>query len=167
MPEAARPGQAVLVRAVARDKRLLVDWGLDLGPQESATPWHEVKIVAPEAASKAAMAQLDGLRDAIWKLLEKQLQARSAAAVLGRDAESAGAAYAATRLAGRRAINCRMPISCGRRDSRQPNRDPTNRGRPGRLDRFRGRRRAAGGPQGAGALALERCSRRLPAATRC
>jgi hypothetical protein len=82
LPEAARPGQAVLIRAVARDKRLLVDGGLDLGPQESATPWHEVKIVAPEAASKAAMAQLDGLRDAIWKLLEKQLQARSAAAAL-------------------------------------------------------------------------------------
>ena len=39
-PEEIKPGQTVLLRAVAWDKRSLDDWGLSLKPQETATPWH-------------------------------------------------------------------------------------------------------------------------------
>jgi len=74
-----KPGQTILLRAVAWDKRAVSDWGLDLKPQETAGSWHAIKIVAEEIESAAALEQLDGLREAIWKLLEKQILARSAA----------------------------------------------------------------------------------------
>ena len=81
-PEMAKPGQTVLIRAVAWDRREVSDWGLTLGKQESASGWHAVKIVAQDAQATAALDQLDKLRDAIWKVLEKQLLARKAAAAL-------------------------------------------------------------------------------------
>ena len=77
-----KPGQTVLLRAVAWDKRAVSDWGLDLKPQETAGSWHAIKIVAEEVEAAAALQQLDGLREAIWKLLEKQLLARAAASPL-------------------------------------------------------------------------------------
>jgi hypothetical protein len=77
-----KPGQTVLIRAVAWDKRAISDWGLDLKPQETAGSWHAIKIVAEEAEAAAALQQLDGLREAIWKLLEKQLLARSVSSPL-------------------------------------------------------------------------------------
>ena len=71
-PKTVKPGQTVLVRAVAWDRRAISDWGLDLGPQRSASGWHAITIVAPEAESAALLEQLESLRAAIWKLLEKQ-----------------------------------------------------------------------------------------------
>ena len=58
-PEVVKPGQTVLVRAVAWDKRAISDWGLDLKPQEGASGWHAIKIVAEDAKSAAALEQLD------------------------------------------------------------------------------------------------------------
>jgi hypothetical protein len=75
-PESVKPGQTVLIRAVAWDKRQVTDWGLDLKPQQSASGWHAVRIIAPETKSAAVLEQLDGLRGEIWKILEKQLRAR-------------------------------------------------------------------------------------------
>ena len=60
--EIVKPGQTVLIRAVAWDRRAISDWGLELGPQESASGWHAVKIVAEDAKPAAALEQLDKLR---------------------------------------------------------------------------------------------------------
>ena len=51
-PETIKPGQTVLIRAVAWDRRAISDWGLDLGAQEGASGWHAVKIVAEDGASR-------------------------------------------------------------------------------------------------------------------
>ena len=73
-PEVVKPGQTVLIRAVAWDKRVINDWGLDLRPQETASGWHAIKIVAGDAKSSATLEQLESLRGAILKILEKQIR---------------------------------------------------------------------------------------------
>ena len=78
-PEAVKPGQTVLIRAVVWDKRAINDWGLDLRPQETASGWHAIKIVVEDAKSSAALEQLENLRGAMFKILEKQIQARAIA----------------------------------------------------------------------------------------
>jgi hypothetical protein len=78
-PETVKPGQTVLVRAVVWDRRVVSDWGLDLRSQETASGWHAIKIVAEEAKATAALEQIENLRGAIWKILEKQIRARAAA----------------------------------------------------------------------------------------
>ncbi len=99
-PETAKPGQTVLIRAVAWDKRSIAEWGLDLGPQESASGWHAVKIVGKDAQATAALEQLDKLRTAMWQILERQILARTAAGTLlakPQLAERSGAAAAIRR----------------------------------------------------------------------
>ena len=81
-PGVVKVGQTVLVRAVAWDRRMISDWGLDLKPQESASGWQAIKIIAPEAESSALLEQLESLRGVIWKLLEKQVAARTAAGAM-------------------------------------------------------------------------------------
>jgi hypothetical protein len=75
-PGEIRPGQTVLVRALAWDKRAIDSWGLDLKPQESATPWHAIKIIAEDAKNSAALELLESLRGDIMKILDKQIHAR-------------------------------------------------------------------------------------------
>ena len=77
---AVKPGQTVLIRAVVWDKRVVSDWSLDLRPQETASGWYTVKIVAEDAKASAALEQIESLRGNIWKILEKQIHARTAAA---------------------------------------------------------------------------------------
>ena len=60
---------------------------VNLQPQEDATPWHQVHILAPEAKSAAELAQLESLREAIGKILREQVQARVAAAEAPRQAD--------------------------------------------------------------------------------
>jgi hypothetical protein len=81
-PTRAKPGETVLLRAVAVDARTLDDWGLDLKPQETAGPWHAVRIVAGDDQASAALERLDALRTAIWGILERQLRARAQSASL-------------------------------------------------------------------------------------
>ena len=72
-----QPGQTLMLRAVAWDKRNIGDFGLDLKPQETASGWHLVKVVAPDRnAVNAAAAPLEGIRAAIMKILETQVRAR-------------------------------------------------------------------------------------------
>jgi hypothetical protein len=71
-PEVARPGQTVFIRAVATDKRQLRDRRLKVEPQETPSGWHAVRVMSEEAKSASALQQLDSLRAAIWKLIEKQ-----------------------------------------------------------------------------------------------
>jgi hypothetical protein len=79
-----KPGQTILVRAVARDRRNLnVENGktkLRLQPQETATAWHQVRLIAPEARAAADRARIDQLRIALAKILREQTQARVALA---------------------------------------------------------------------------------------
>ncbi|MHC4404696.1 MAG: hypothetical protein ACYTG0_34015 [Planctomycetota bacterium] len=76
-------GQVVMVRAVAEDKRRFeVRRGELLKPQEEATGWHRLRIVAKEQENKHALEGLDGLRAAIWKILEKQILANARAATV-------------------------------------------------------------------------------------
>jgi hypothetical protein len=77
-----KPGQSVMLRAVAVDKRAYRDWGLNLKPQETASGWHVVRILAPEVKSAAALQDIENLRSAIWRILEKQVRARVAAATI-------------------------------------------------------------------------------------
>ena len=81
---AVQAGQTVWVRAVARDRRQIDLPDLKLGPQESATPWQPIHIVASEAKAKAELAQLESLHTALAKILQDQLRARVAAAGLPR-----------------------------------------------------------------------------------
>jgi hypothetical protein len=81
-PSKYQPGQTLWLRAVATDKRYISDWGLNLRPQETASPWHAVRIVSAEVQNTAALQQVEHVRGALWKILEKQLRARVQAAGL-------------------------------------------------------------------------------------
>ncbi len=77
-----QPGQTVWVRALAQDRRQIDLPGRKLGPQESATPWQPIRIVAAEVQSRAELARLDSLHAALSKILQDQLRARALAAGL-------------------------------------------------------------------------------------
>lgn len=87
-------GQTVLVRAVASDGRDIAEWGRDLRAQEGASGWHAIRIVSEEAKVNAELAQLDNLRTAMWKILEKQIRARAKTAAIAHFQETAAAAKA-------------------------------------------------------------------------
>ena len=80
--DVATPGQAVLVRATVRDRRTFNDFGLDLRPQEAVTGWHTVQVVDEQAKVDAVLEQLDSLRGALFKILERQVRARARNALL-------------------------------------------------------------------------------------
>ena len=71
-----QPGDTVLVRAVAWDNRAFSNWGMELKSQEAATAWHAIKIIDEEAKTSASLEQIESLRGAVWKILEKQVRAR-------------------------------------------------------------------------------------------
>lgn len=93
---AVKPGQTLLVRAVAHDNRDVQAVGAVLGPQETASAWHRVRLVSPEAHAAARLTYLDELRAQIWKILQLQLRARALAAGIETQTDSAGV----TRLSG-------------------------------------------------------------------
>jgi hypothetical protein len=75
-PEQFQPGQTVLIRAVVWDNRTVDKWGLQLKPQEAATAWHAIKIVAEDAKVSSDLVQIESLRNEVFKILEKQIRAR-------------------------------------------------------------------------------------------
>ncbi|MGA2702887.1 MAG: hypothetical protein ABSH35_17560 [Isosphaeraceae bacterium] len=99
-PKAVKAGQTVWVRAVAQDRRQLELPELKLGPQESATPWQQIHIVAAEAKAKVELAQLESLRTALARILQDQLRARAAAAGLPRSSTEAEAGTLAALIRG-------------------------------------------------------------------
>ena len=99
-PKAVKAGQTVWVRAVAQDRRQLELPALKLGPQESATPWQQIHIVATEAKAKVELAQLESLRTALAQILQDQLRARAAAAGLPRSSTEAAAGTLAALIRG-------------------------------------------------------------------
>ncbi len=82
-PEKIKPGQTVLIRAAAWDKRAIDDWGLNLKPQETVGPWREITIISKDDEASAALERLDSLRGELLKILEKQVRARTATAGRG------------------------------------------------------------------------------------
>lgn len=82
--ELATPGNTVYVRAVAWDKRRFTDFGLDLGPQESASGWKAIEIVDEQEAVDQTLAKLDNLRGEVFKILEKQIRAQAHNALIAR-----------------------------------------------------------------------------------
>ena len=85
-PEQVKPGQTVLLRAVAWDARAISDWGLDLRPQRTDGTWHAVKIVTEDAQSSAALEQIEKVRGTLEEILKKQVHARTAAGgLLGKE----------------------------------------------------------------------------------
>ncbi len=99
-PARFKAGEMFQVRAVARDRRDLdvetPGQKVKLGPQETATPWLGVKLIAPEIRTTADLGALERLRAALLKVLEQQVQARAAAAGIARQKTAAEAG----RLAG-------------------------------------------------------------------
>jgi len=72
----AKPGQTLMVRVVAVDNRLYsnVSWSVDLKPQETAGPWRMIKVIDRDAAVRETQEQFGTLRDALRKLMEKQIR---------------------------------------------------------------------------------------------
>ena len=58
-PETVKPGQTVLIRAVAWDKRAINDWGLDLRPQETRQRLARRQDRGRRRQAAAALEQLD------------------------------------------------------------------------------------------------------------
>ncbi len=91
-----QPGHTVMVRATAWDLRSIENWGLTLKPQETAGGWHAIRIIAEEKHNEAVLEQLDSLRGAIFKILERQMRARvKTAQILQQELEAEAAALAA------------------------------------------------------------------------
>jgi len=80
--ERLKPGQSVMVRAVACDKREYRGWGKSKGPQPAESPWHVIRVLSPDAKAAANLEEIENLRNAIWKILERERRARIAAAAL-------------------------------------------------------------------------------------
>jgi hypothetical protein len=99
-PARFKSGQTFFVRAVAVDRRSIKADARGsrsaLLPQETTTPWQAVRIITPEAKAAEELAQLDALRAALGKILEKQIKARVTTAEVPRQKAAADA----TRLAG-------------------------------------------------------------------
>ncbi|MHB8902776.1 MAG: hypothetical protein ACYC6Y_28785, partial [Thermoguttaceae bacterium] len=81
-PQTATPGQTILVRATVRDRRMFNDFGLELLPQETVTGWHAIRVVDEKAEVDAVLEKLDGLREALFKILEEQVRARARNALI-------------------------------------------------------------------------------------
>jgi hypothetical protein len=84
-----KPGLSVMIRAVACDRCDYHDYGLDLKPQEGDSGWHVIRLVDSQAKAVAAVEQAENLRGEIWKLLEKQVRARVAAAAIAKTHDAA------------------------------------------------------------------------------
>jgi len=72
------PGQTVLVRAVAWDRRNIDQnqWGLELRPQRAQSAWHTIRILHGDRKIEAQLQQLDSLRAAIYRILLEQIRGR-------------------------------------------------------------------------------------------
>ncbi len=85
----ARPGQTLLVRAVAVDTRRLTWRGNQLDPQTAASPWRTIHLIDPARAAAAAQARVEGLHAQLWSLLQTQIATRITTAQLRKAARRA------------------------------------------------------------------------------
>ncbi|MDW8039048.1 MAG: hypothetical protein RMI90_13570, partial [Thermoguttaceae bacterium] len=82
-----KTGQILIIRAVAWDERMVTDWGLNLMPQEATSAEHKILLIDEAARTQEALAQLDQLRNKIWKILETQIRARVRTTLMMKDEE--------------------------------------------------------------------------------
>lgn len=82
-----KTGQVLVLRAVVWDERIVTDWGLSLMPQEAASAEHKILLIDESARTQEALAQLDQLRNKIWKILETQVRARVRTTLMLKDEE--------------------------------------------------------------------------------
>jgi hypothetical protein len=75
-PSSYKAGGVVRVRAAARDRRDVQIGATHLAPQETVTPWHKIRLIAPETKTSSDLARLDDLRAEIAKIFQDQIQAR-------------------------------------------------------------------------------------------
>ncbi|MCL2742747.1 MAG: hypothetical protein FWE67_02740 [Planctomycetaceae bacterium] len=71
-----KTGQTLMVRVVVQDNRQYSNssWGIDLKPQETASPWRLVQTIDKSDAAKESQQNLTVLRDSLRKLMEKQIR---------------------------------------------------------------------------------------------
>lgn len=75
-PAKFKPGEVLLLRAVAEDRRQVDLPGVQLGPQQAASTWHKLKVISKQAQSAEKLAALDKLRNDLFKVLMQQIKAR-------------------------------------------------------------------------------------------
>lgn len=73
-----QPGQVVMLRAVAWDKRNLGKFGLDLRPQKAESSWVTLRLISTEDKVAGELKTLENLRAAIFRILEEQIRAKGA-----------------------------------------------------------------------------------------
>ncbi|HND54956.1 MAG TPA: hypothetical protein PLV92_21230, partial [Pirellulaceae bacterium] len=75
-----QPGQIVMLRAVAKDarqfNRRIYGQDASLAPQETASAWHRVKIVAADERAGETLSKLESINSRLWQVLQNQLRAR-------------------------------------------------------------------------------------------
>lgn len=79
-PERFPAGKTLLIRAVASDRRRITIRGNRLEPQETASPWHRIVLMAPQEAAAEELQQVESLNAKLWALLQSQVRARVFAA---------------------------------------------------------------------------------------
>jgi len=77
-PDRFQPGQVVMLRAVAWDKRNLGKFGLDLRPQKAESAWITLRLISTEDKVAGELKTLENLRAAIFRILEEQIRAKGA-----------------------------------------------------------------------------------------
>ena len=97
-PDQVHPGDTVLIRAVSYDRRDIADWGLDLRAQQTAGPWHVVRLVDRQEEAAKTFEQLEDVRAALFRILQMQVRARVGAASLVQVAEQSQAAQQAKEI---------------------------------------------------------------------
>jgi hypothetical protein len=85
-PERYAPGQTILVRAVALDRRNLTVGGTRLEPQEATSSWIRIKLISLDEAASDTLARIEGLSAKLWAILQTQLRARVTSAQVAKQA---------------------------------------------------------------------------------
>ncbi len=85
--EKLKAGQVLILRATVWDERIVTNWGLNLMPQEATSAEHKILLIDEAARTQEALAQLDQLRNKIWKILETQIRARVRTTLMMKDEE--------------------------------------------------------------------------------
>ena len=82
----ALPGETVFVRAVAWDRRTVpgLEVGSDLGPQQATSAWKAIEVVDPSVEAAEEYEELDNVRGAVFRILEKQIRAQAINTLISR-----------------------------------------------------------------------------------
>ncbi|MBN1853236.1 MAG: hypothetical protein JW829_10950 [Pirellulales bacterium] len=70
------PGQTILVRAVALDRRQLTWRGKSLEPQRTASAWRAIHLIDASKQTGETLARLEDLHAKLWAIFQMQFQAR-------------------------------------------------------------------------------------------